>query len=213
MLDAERLSRGLTKVLRHRAQQDGVAITADGWVRVAEALAWVNRSLQQSFDVEMVRAVVSANDKQRFALREGSDGVLEIRANQGHSMLGIAVDLVELTAESAPSFVVHGTYYKAWPSIRVNGLSKMARQHVHLARGLPGESGVISGMRASCELLIWVDVRRAIAAGVRFFESSNGVILTEATVLPEFFHEAIDRLRGAAIPLVQPEGQALAAEQ
>ncbi len=35
---------------------------------------------------EDVRRVVAANDKQRFALRQASDGQLQIRANQGHTI-------------------------------------------------------------------------------------------------------------------------------
>lgn len=35
---------------------------------------------------EDVRRVVAENDKQRFALRQVSDGPLQIRANQGHTL-------------------------------------------------------------------------------------------------------------------------------
>ena len=54
-----------------------------------------------------VRAVVSSNDKQRFAIVDG-----RIRANQGHTF---PVDDAELlTALTAPlALVVHGTYQKA----------------------------------------------------------------------------------------------------
>jgi len=55
----------------------------------------------------------------------------------------------------------------------------MSRNHVHLAADLPGEGGVISGMRASCELVVYVDVRAAVLeGGLNFYTSSNGVVLT-----------------------------------
>ena len=59
-------------------------------------------------------------------------------------------------------------------------------------------------MRSSCEVVIWVDVHKAIAAGVRFFESSNGVILTEGVggvLPPSFFREAVDRRSGRRLSL------------
>ncbi|CAN0420353.1 unnamed protein product, partial [Ectocarpus sp. 13 AM-2016] len=42
----------------------------------------------------------------------------------------------------------------------------MNRTHIHFAAGLPGESGVISGMRKACKVLIYVDVAAAMSDGV-----------------------------------------------
>jgi 2'-phosphotransferase len=42
------------------------------------------------------------------------------------------------------------------------GLNKMARNHVHLAAGLPGKDGVISGMRSSCQVVIELNMVKAI---------------------------------------------------
>ena len=78
----------------------------------------------------------------------------------------------------------------------------MARQHVHFARDLPGESGVISGMRSSCQVLVWVDLRACIEAGMEVFESSNGVILTpgfDGVVPPRFFRDAQERSSGRSL--------------
>lgn len=61
--------------------------------------------------------------------------------------------------------------------IQHEGLNKMGRQHIHMAKGLPGE--VISGMRYNSEVVIQVNVADAIKAGIRFFESDNGVILSD----------------------------------
>ena len=188
-------SKSLSYLLRHGAQKEGVAMSEDGWVRVTDALAWAN-GRESKFNEEMVRAVVRNNEKQRFSLRDGSDGALEIRANQGHSVANVEVEMTPLTVETAPERAVHGTYNAAWPQIRTGGLNKMTRQHIHLARALPGESGVISGMRSSCQRLVWVDVRRAIAAaGIPFFESSSGVLLTPGIdgVLPAYKSQSVRR--------------------
>ena len=47
-----------------------------------------------------------------------------------------------------------------------------------VVEGLPGEAGVISGMRKSAEVFVWVDVLRAMRMGVTFYLSQNRVVLT-----------------------------------
>ncbi|CAE7014378.1 hypothetical protein CFE70_002511 [Pyrenophora teres f. teres 0-1] len=122
-----------------------------------------------------------------------------IRANQGHS---IKVDseglLVPITKEAGniPETVVHGTDERAWNLIlKGGGLRRMGRNHIHFASGLPAgfkaldsssvsteekeAAPVISGMRKNSSVLIYVDIDAAMAAGINFFVSENGVILTE----------------------------------
>ena len=63
----------------------------------------------------------------------------------------------------------------------------MARNHVHFASGPTldevsgGASGdkVISGMRRDAQILIYVDIKKALEDGMKWFKSENGVILTE----------------------------------
>jgi 2'-phosphotransferase len=204
------LSKALSRLLRHAAIEEGVPITSDGWMKAADAIAHLNRG-KKRFSEEMLGRVIEGNDKQRFGLRRGTHGAVEIRANQGHSMPGIVVDMTELTVATAPATALHGTYYKAWRLIKEGGLNKMSRQHIHMARALPGESGVISGMRSSCELVVHVDVHAAIAAGIKFFESANGVILTagiDGVLPPAFFASVTDRKSGAQIDLSAPTAEA-----
>ncbi len=52
---------------------------------------------------------------------------------------------VALDDPDYPREAVHGSYMKNWPSIHSQGISRMNRTHIHLAPGLPGEGGVISG--------------------------------------------------------------------
>jgi len=42
----------------------------------------------------------------------------------------------------------------------------MGRNHIHMATGLLGTEGVISGMRGGCNLYIHVDTAKAIAGNV-----------------------------------------------
>lgn len=121
-----------------------------------------------------------------------------IRANQGHS---IKVDTeglltpVTRDAGNVPRIVVHGTDERAWSLIlRGGGLRRMTRNHIHFASGLPtgfktlssssddrveDAAPVISGMRMSSTVLIYIDINAALDAGIPFFVSENGVILSE----------------------------------
>jgi len=73
--------------------------------------------------------------------------------------------------------VVHGTYRAAWPAIEKGGLSRMKRRHVHFATAVD-PSRVISGMRATADVLVYLDAPRALTAGLQLFRSENGVILS-----------------------------------
>lgn len=92
-----------------------------------------------------------------------------------------------LTFADFPPVVVHGTRSAVWPAIKSTGLSRMNRVHIHMASGRPGDEGVISGMRASSQVFIYINVQKALASGIQFFKSENGVILSpgnESGVIP-----------------------------
>lgn len=148
-----------------------------------------------------------------------------IRANQGHSVAIASQDLLTpLTEAEIPETVVHGTTHGAWLLIAATGgLKRMDRVHIHFASGLPAglrpvrESSdeltqavaaapVISGMRNSSTVLVYLDVRKAMAAGIAFWTSENGVILSEGdengVVGLEYFARVEDRTGGCGI-LVQ----------
>jgi 2'-phosphotransferase len=106
-----------------------------------------------------------------------------------------------------PDCVVHGTFYSAWDAIvQSGGLRGMGRNYVHFSLGpakdevlsaLEGENGggavrfslkelmekgkVKSGMRPTAELLIYIDIRRALKEKpeMKWYRSENGVILSE----------------------------------
>ncbi|XP_072251681.1 tRNA 2'-phosphotransferase 1 isoform X2 [Leuresthes tenuis] len=193
-----RLSKSMSYALRHGASQMGIEMGTDGFLFVDELLA---HPQFRSYTLEDVERVVATNDKQRFRLcSHPEDGRLRIRANQGHSVQVIDLELKPVVAGSpdCPAEAVHGSYLHNWSSIQQQGLSRMKRTHIHLASGLPGEDGVISGMRKNCDLAVFIDVPKALADGIEFFWSENGVLLTagdaEGKILPKYFIRAI-RLR------------------
>lgn len=100
-----------------------------------------------------------------------------IRANQGHSVQVPDLELKEITDPTEFPIVLHGTYLKTWPLIKKEGLKKMGRNHIHFASGKFGEAK--SGVRANTQILVYIDLPKAIQDGYRFFLSDNGVILCD----------------------------------
>lgn len=102
--------------------------------------------------------------------------------------------LEAITDPSTVPVCVHGTYRRFIDVIRSTGLNKMARNHIHMAIDLPGSGTVVSGARASVEVLVFVDIRQAMADGIPFYRSTNGVILSPGlgstgSIPPKYFAE------------------------
>jgi 2'-phosphotransferase len=58
-------------------------------------------------------------------------------------------------------------------------------------------------MRTSSQILIFINLQKALDAGIKFFLSDNGVILTEGDgdgfLKPEFFEKVENAKRGVVI--------------
>lgn len=200
------LGRLLTKILRHMAVELNLEIGSHGYVRVDDLLKLnlttrANVPLREH-TVEDIKEAVRRDNKQRFSLLE-ENGKLLIRANQGHSIKAVTSESLLkpiLSADEIP-VCVHGTYRKNLESILQSGLKRMERLHIHFACGLPTDGEVISGMLLFCEdpsmrkninILIFLDVRKALQDGMKLYISDNKVILTEGfdgVVPPEYFEK------------------------
>merc|ERR1719499_461784 len=187
-------SRALTQILRHKAKARGLEVRPDGYVKIDD-LTSLNGF--QMLTLENLQKIEADCEKQRFKIIE-EDGVYYMRANQGHSMPGInAEDL--LTRVEDPSEVpicIHGTYQRYWDPIRETGLNKMGRHHIHFTTSEVQNDEARSGFRKSCDLLIFVDVARAMTDGCVFYRSDNNVILTpgfDGFIPSKYFSQVIRR--------------------
>ena len=185
-----RLSKSLAWLLRHNAESEGFTFLEGGYLPVEDVLG--HRRFT-GFTVSDVEEVVRDNDKQRFAITVGDDGKLLIRANQGHSISNVTVEMEEIISVDEVTKVIHGTNFKAWNEIQKTGLSRMKRNHIHFAAGEPGSEGVISGMRACAQVYIYIDLHKAMEDGIKFFRSANNVILSpgdeSGVIMPKYFKQ------------------------
>lgn len=184
-----RISKTLSYALRHGIIKLNLQMDSEGYVELNSVLNHPDLVALNSVTESQIQEIVNSDNKQRYTLKTVND-IFYIRANQGHSKdVGDKIDddlhLVKITKPL--EICVHGTNKKALDVIMQQGLSPMARKHIHFAKGNNGESGVISGMRQDSSVKIYIDMARAMADGIEFFESDNGVILCPTQINPSYF--------------------------
>jgi putative RNA 2'-phosphotransferase len=170
-----KISKYLSKYLRHQPERLGLELLPGGWVSVDTLLSAAS---QDGFEISLseLKQVVATNDKQRFAF--DVSGLL-IRANQGHST---DVDL-QLPVQIPPDLLYHGTHVNAVTTILVEGLQKMSRHHVHLTTDLQIAHQV--GSRRGNSIIFSVNATAMTNDGYEFYLSANGVWLVGA-VPPQY---------------------------
>ena len=187
VIDKCKIYRALVAALRHNHNFKKSEMGSDGFV----LLSVIHRVLPSTAKISIpdLLEIVENCSKQRCAMivREGN---WMIRANQGHSA-DVAdkskldqTEMCERITEPRPCF--HGTFQKSLPEIKCIGLSRMKRQHIHLATAIDAKSGA----RKNCDVHIYIDMAQAMADGIQFYMSANGVILTEGAdgiLAPKYF--------------------------
>lgn len=183
------MSKTLSWLLRHGIQTTGIEMGSDGFVPVDDVLEYFRSSSKcrsipsKLWTIQSINAIVESDKKSRYRLQTNSDGVLFIRAQQGHSIKEVLDDnamLKPITLQNVVEFpiAVHGTTEEKWTKIQKDGeLNAGQRIHIHFAQGLQNEQGVKSGMRLSSDVYLYIDLKRALEAGYLFYVSGNGVIL------------------------------------
>jgi putative RNA 2'-phosphotransferase len=176
-----RISKYLSKHLRHPPERLGLVLAPGGWVPVTDLLAACARA---GFPVspEELAEVVRTNSKQRFSFDE--TGTF-IRANQGHS---VEVDL-QLEPRMPPGVLYHGTGKRSVQAVLEHGILRMSRQHVHLSADIATARTV--GARHGRPVVFAIDSAAMARDGHLFYRSDNGVWLVEY-VPSEYLQELCD---------------------
>lgn len=195
------LSKGLSWILRHGAVKNGLNISSDGYIEIEEI-----KSLPQfkKYDLSDFQFVTKKNDKKRFTMKE-EDNKWYIRANQGHSQeVGNHIKQEELlTKINAPlDVIIHGTTYQAYKLIQKDGLNRMERTHIHFAitEDIIKGNQQQSGIRSNCQVLIYLDMKKAMEDGLEFYLSDNNVVLSpgdnDGIISSKYILKTIDRING-----------------
>ncbi|MDR6459753.1 putative RNA 2'-phosphotransferase [Chryseobacterium vietnamense] len=168
-IEKKKISKFLSLILRHQPESIGLKLDENGWADVEELR---EKSARKRIYVtpEELDEVVETNNKKRFAFNEDKT---MIRASQGHS---IDIDLA-LEAIQPPEFLYHGTAEANIRSILEKGIEKRTRQHVHLSADK--ETATKVGMRHGKPVILTIRTGTMHQDGLNFFQSANGVWLTD----------------------------------
>lgn len=184
-------SKRLTYILRHGALKHNCIIDSSGYIKVSDILL-----LKQFEGITLsdITSIVTNDKKSRFSLII-KDGVNYIRANQGHSFeINKLINQYELLEEIIEPIVpcFHGTYNTCIDSIQKNGLNIMSRGYIHFTNNLHAKSGI----RYDVNVLVYINMEKAMKDGIKFYKSSNNVILSngiDGTIGSQYF-EKIEKL-------------------
>ena len=173
--DNTKISKTLSYWLRHKPDDGGLTLNAQGWAAVSEVLAALDAK-GLAVDRALLEQVVATNDKRRFELSEDNEN---IRARQGHS---VAVE-GDWEERDPPAKLYHGTVDRFLEAIMTDGLRPMNRHHVHLSADI--ETAAKVGQRRGKPVILTIDSAAMAAEGARFMVTGNGVWLV-AAVPPGF---------------------------
>ena len=165
-----RVSKYLSKHLRHQPERLGLKLDPGGWVPVDSLLSACATHSMPISHAEL-EEVVARNSKKRYSFDPTGT---QIRANQGHS---VEVDL-QLEPRDPPNLLYHGTSDRSVEAILAGGLLKMSRHHVHLSEDISTARAV--GARHGRPVVLAIDTAGMQLAGYEFYCSENGVWLVDA---------------------------------
>ena len=177
--DTQRVSKFLSLVLRHHPETIGITLDENGWTDV-ETLLIKLQTEGHRINLDQLRYLVDTNNKKRFALNSDET---RIRASQGHS---VDVDL-GYTEKQPPKFLYHGTAIRFLDVILAEGLKKMDRHHVHLSAD--EQTARTVGSRHGKPVVLTVKAEEMAAGSFVFYQSENGVWLTEFVPAAYIVHE------------------------
>ncbi|KAJ7334681.1 KptA family-domain-containing protein [Mycena albidolilacea] len=207
-----RVSRQLARIMRYGGRYGFLPTRANGYVNV-EAL--LKQASFRGVDFATLEKVVRQDQKSRYHLAYEpwycKSSSWWIRANpesrESETNPDTSLDLRRVRSAHEIPTAVHGTSLSAWELIsKQPGLHRMSRNYIHLAKGVVGD--VVNGMQTASEVLISIDVARAMEADIKFYVSPEGVILTpgdEMGYLERRFFRRVERIKVRANSVLRGE--------
>lgn len=170
----QKVSRYLSKLLRHQPEELNLILDIHGWVSVNDLIDALNKD-GADITKDDLKVIVHTNDKKRFEF-DRQIAPHKIRASQGHSA-SLAVEL-DLQPSEPPISLFHGSPASNEKDILVKGLLKMGRNKVHLTANIDTAEKV--GRRKDGSLVIFTVPAKAMhELGFKFYKTQNEVWLIE----------------------------------
>ena len=162
MINLVKISKKISYVLRHAPESIGVELGDGGWCGIKELIDGIGISREDLLEV------VGKDEKKRYEINGE-----RIRASQGHS---VEVELGYSEIEP-PEYLYHGTNEGVIEKIKLEGIKKMGRHHVHLSEEI--ETAKRVGGRRGKVIILEIRAGEMYLGGEKFYKSTNGVWLVE----------------------------------
>jgi len=172
------LSRFMALILRHRPDEFGVHLDAEGYAHIDELVLAMQSSPQWSrVTREDILEVIRQQEKPRFEIQQD-----RVRALYGHSL----PQRIEYREIEPPEYLYHGTSPASLDRIRVEGLLPMERQYVHLS-GTAEDAYQVGRRRSRHPVILRIRAREARHVGIPFYQAEARIYL--ARKVPRQFIE------------------------
>jgi putative RNA 2'-phosphotransferase len=169
-------SKYLSFLLRHRPEAANLALDKEGWCSIQQLVQ------NTDFTIAELVQIVREDKKTRYSFEpalgvclQSGEQPTSIRANQGHSTGDVKLSFKAVTP---PVKLYHGADNTVLKKILKDGLLPMSRHHVHLSGDIETAESV-GGRRRHGFVVLEIDAKAALADGLKFFISENGVYLAE----------------------------------
>ena len=174
---AERLSRFLALVLRHRAHHFDLDMDDEGYVYADDLLDVIDerQSALSWVEFEHIEALTKTEGRKRFEIKGD-----QVRATYGHSFKRP----VHYEAAEPPEQLYVGLAKSRMAELRAGGLRPLGRQYVHLSEEYD-EAMEVGRHQGEDAVVVTVNAGAAHEAGVLFYRPTVGIFLA-ARVAPEF---------------------------
>lgn len=162
MPDLVKLSKFLSLMLRHQADQFGLDLDAQGFTPFEDVVKQVRQRYGETYQAVDVLKVIDGDTtgKKRFELVNG-----RIRAMYGHS----AVREISYETVEPPELLYHGTTDNVLDAIRRDGLQRRSRQYVHMAIH-QDRAEQVATRHGGKPIILTIRAADAHKAGVKFYQ-------------------------------------------
>ncbi|MHA1948261.1 MAG: RNA 2'-phosphotransferase [Candidatus Thorarchaeota archaeon] len=169
-MDYKKLSKTLSRALRHKPDSLGIKLDAEGWVSVEDLLKPLRKRREEWKDLQQddLEEMNRAASKQRFEIQDG-----KMRAIYGHSV----AKEISRVASTPPEILYHGTSPATVSAIKEDGLKPMNRQNVHLSRD-KATALEVGRRKAKTPSLLKVKALLAHKSGISFYEGNDKIWLS-----------------------------------
>ena len=167
-----KISKTISYALRHRPDEFGLKLDAEGWVSIEDLTKSASSNLGFAIGRKDIEEIIALSEKKRFEISGD-----RIRATYGHSF----DSKIEFKPVEPPEYLMHGTSERAWEAIKQEGLKPMNRQYVHLSSDVDTAEKVALRHDKKVVIILTVNAGQMYKDGFKFFHSANdGTWMCEA---------------------------------